>query len=129
MRKILIVDESATRRHQIRLAATRAGAAFIFDFDTGSDAISVLSALCPAVLVVGHELQDMTGLVFVRQVRSQPEMVNSTLILLSSNSDVDGLDQALKSGADDFIVLPVDVKHLENKIRSACLLEGARCRE
>src|SRR5690606_21552461 len=95
--RAVIVDESPQLRRDARQSIARTGLAGIWDFDRGEEALSILPAVVPAVVIVGRQLEDMTGFEFSRRIRSRKGLSGLPLILLSAEGDLEDLMEAVEN--------------------------------
>ncbi len=104
---ILVVDDNpAFVQAALRLFGTEGyrvkGAA------SGSEALDIVYATHPSVVLLGVALPDMDGFDVLRAIRSQRTLVPPTIIMMSA-ARTRSEEQAagLKQGADDFIARPI----------------------
>lgn len=117
--RVLIVDESPLLRRDVRRAVSRTGIAGIHDFGAGAEALSVLPAVQPAIVIIGHTLEDMPGVQLSRKIRSCPEFAQMPLILLSPVGHLEDLMEAVDNGIDAYVVVPFEPTGLADKVRDA----------
>lgn len=117
--RAVIVDESPQQRRDARQSIARTGLAGIWDFDRGEEALSILPAVVPAVVIVGRQLEDMTGFEFSRRIRSRKGLSGLPLILLSAEGDLEDLMEAVENGADQYVVVPFRPEDLAQKVEAA----------
>ena len=60
---------------------------------------------CPNAFILGMRLSDMTGLDLVQQIRDDSDL---PIIFLSNDDDIQTLVKAFDTGANDFIVVPIN---------------------
>ena len=117
--RVVIVDESPLLRRDVRQSIARTGVGGIYDFERGKEALSVLPAVQPAVAIIGHQLEDMSGFTLARKIRGQAQYAGMPLILLSPVGQLEDLMEAVDNGIDDYIVVPFEPEHLAQKIAAA----------
>ncbi len=64
----------------------------------------------------------VTGFDFVKTMRKRPELSSIPVIMVTGRRDRRDIERAIQSGADDYVVKPVDPEILLSKVTS--LLEG-----
>jgi len=122
MAKILIVDDepdlsSAFGRYFERTGhdVLRAG--------TGEEAIAVVEAEHPALILLDLKLPDMTGFEVLERTREQRPLV----VMVSGHGDIPLAVQAMQAGAEGFLTKPVELAHLGAVVDRA--LEKAQLRD
>lgn len=83
-----------------------------------SAAQTLLSGKSPEVLILDINMPEVSGLDLLEFLRRRPEW-KSLPIMLSSESADSAVDQALKMGADAYIMKPVTLQELETALTSA----------
>ncbi|HET9595299.1 MAG TPA: response regulator [Anaeromyxobacteraceae bacterium] len=97
---VLVVDDSATAREELRLALEGAGLP-VLTASSGEDGIRLAAERRPAAVVVDGLMPGMDGTEFVRRLRSDPALATTPCILVSASGAVSELE-ALGAGADGF---------------------------
>ena len=112
MRKILVVDDEPAARYAIRRAL--AGIYNIVDVENAAAARAVLGRDSPDVVVLDIVMPDEDGLGLLRWMRerglSQPILIATALDTAKTAVD------ALRSGANDYIVKGYDVEELRSRV-------------
>ena len=121
MAKILIVDDepdvtSAFGRYFERTGhdVLRAG--------TGAEAIAIVEAERPALVLLDLQLPDMTGFEVLERTREHRPVV----IMVTGQADVSLAVRAMEAGAESFLTKPVELAHLGAVVDRA--LEKAQLR-
>jgi DNA-binding response OmpR family regulator len=122
---ILVVDDDDSGRYASGRVLRRAGYEVI-EASSGAEGLRRVAADHPDLVVLDVRLPDISGLEVSRRIKSTPG-TSSTLVLQMSASSVD--DQArvaaLDSGADGYIVSPVEPSVLVATVRSLLRLQTA----
>jgi DNA-binding response OmpR family regulator len=71
----------------------------------------------PAFVILDTTLQDMTGLLFCRQLRQKKLANRPTILYLSEDHSAEGIAEALDSGADDSLRKPFVDRELAARVR------------
>ena len=124
MSTILLVDDDAQLRRALEINLAARG----HDLTTavnGAEALSVLGAALPDVVLLDLGLPDLDGLEVLRRLRSWSGVPVVILTARTATADVVG---ALDAGADDFIAKPFGVEELLARVR-AVLRRGATTAE
>ena len=68
----------------------------------------------------------LSGIELVRKVRAVPDLKPLKLIMVTCHTEMDEIEAALRSGADEFIMKPASIDVIESKLRLLSLdLPGA----
>ena len=108
--RILVVDDDVDALEVIKTRLTHAG----FEVETAESAENALSrvkAFDPALIVTDVRMSGMSGLDLLDKVRSAMEGVD--VVVMTGHDDMETAVTAMKSGAFDFLVKPVDPKALQ----------------
>ena len=84
-----------------------------------SAAQTLLAGKSPEVLILDINMPEVSGLDMLEFLRRRPEWKALPIIILSSESADITVDQALKLGADAYIMKPVTLQELEKAISTA----------
>lgn len=111
---VMIVNPDAKRRAQLSSALVAQGHK-IETFDTARAAIDRLApARQPVVLVVHHELDTMTALDFIDEVRARGVYL-PTIVTVPPHA-VDAAVEAIRRGATDVLEEPLDDATLQESV-------------
>ena len=84
-----------------------------------SAAQTLLTGKSPEVLILDINMPEVSGLDLLEFLRRRPEWKSLPIIMLSSESADSTVDQALKMGADAYIMKPVTLQELETALTTA----------
>ena len=112
----LVVDDSRSMRSILgRLLAALGWR--ICEAADGLEALDLLAHDCrPALVLVDWNMPVMNGLDFVAAVRSDPRTRDLSLVMVSSESELEQIVLALDAGVDEYIVKPFTADALAAKI-------------
>lgn len=111
---ILVVDDDAALAEMIGIVLTGAG----FTCTHAADGISALRAFheqAPDLVVLDLMLPGMNGIEVCRQIRAES---GTPIVMLTARSDTVDVVAGLESGADDYIVKPVNPRELVARVRA-----------
>ena len=104
---VLIVDDEYAGRETLQ--SVLEGEGYQLEMaENGMQAIEKAKKLLPDVILLDVMMPGMTGYEVCRRIRSDPEIAEIPIILLTALDDRESLLTALKAGADDFISKPFD---------------------
>jgi DNA-binding NtrC family response regulator len=108
-RRILVAEDDASVRRSIVEALAEAG----FDASasaTGEQALSHLAERDPHVILTDVRMPGMSGLELLRLVKERAPGVD--VLLMTAYDDMPTVAEAMKEGAFDFLVKPLDISRL-----------------
>ena len=117
IRKIMVVDDSATERHMLRDLLTKAGYEVV-SCESGDDAIVRARQVKPDLILMDVVMPGLNGFQATRAISRDPETKSIPVIMCTSKSQETDKIWGLRQGARDYVVKPVDREMLLAKISS-----------
>src|SRR5512145_854562 len=112
---VLIVDDEYAGRETLQ--SVLEGEGYQLEMaENGLQAIEKAKKLLPDVILLDVMMPGMTGYEVCQRIRSDPEIAEIPIVVLTSLDDRDSLLTALKAGADDFISKPFDRYELRARL-------------
>jgi two-component system chemotaxis response regulator CheY len=106
MKKILVVDDSATVRQQVGLALTQAGYS-VLEAGDGVEGLAVLEKGGDIAMVICDvNMPRMNGLDMLDSIKRDPRHSNIPVVMLTTEGHPGLVDRAKKAGAKGWIVKP-----------------------
>ena len=99
---ILVIDDSATYREQLREALEGAGYVVVAA-GTGEEGLRVALSLRPAAAIVDGMLPGIDGPTVVRRIRSDMALRRTPCLLLTASDDMQDELSGLEAGADVYV--------------------------
>jgi DNA-binding response OmpR family regulator len=121
MTRLLLLEDDDGIRDSLRLALTDEG----FEVQAASaaeDALRLIAAAPPDLMLVDLMLGGMDGFTFIRRVRPDSE---APIIVVSARADTEDIVAALEAGADDYVTKPFVVKEITARLRAHMRRGGA----
>jgi len=115
-RSIMVVDDSASIRNLVKFVLASDGYDVVEAVD-GQAAWNSLQHTIPDLMVSDCEMPNLTGPELVERVREQRRFDCMPIIMLTSLRDEEDEVLGLESGADDYIVKPVEPMKLQVRVR------------
>src|SRR6059058_4652562 len=115
--QVAIVDDDPAIRRLVRLLLRRSGYESI-EFGMGEEARQQLPQLAWDLAILDRRLPDMDGVELCHQLKSDPELRNRYIIMLTGEDDQEDKVQGLDLGADDYITKPFQYPELLARIRA-----------
>ncbi len=118
--KILIADENASARSQLRECFSRAGCRYIEEAVNGEDALSKIGRLHPDIVIIDIWMSKLDGLSVVRSAKatSYGEDKPPVMIMTSPISNQNIFVQALQAGAELCLIKPLNQSNLIEYVES-----------
>jgi twitching motility two-component system response regulator PilH len=116
MAKILIADDSATAAAVLRKALAPLGHTILVATD-GAAAEQTIKDERPDLLILDIIMPRMNGFQLCRSIRSDPDLKDLPIIVVTSMDRESDRYWGLKQGADEYLVKPVDPSLLMDKVR------------
>ena len=112
-KRILVVDDEPEILEYLQDALVTAG--YRTEIASSTDeALQQIKIFQPHLVLTDHEMPGLTGLEMLRSLRRQDNYV--TVIFISANIDTTCVVEALKAGADDYILKPCRIAELLARI-------------
>jgi putative two-component system response regulator len=112
---VLIVDDEYAGRETLQ--SILEGEGYQLEMaENGMQALEKAKELLPDVILLDVMMPGMTGYEVCQRVRSDPEIAEIPIIVLTALDDRASLLNALKAGADDFISKPIDRYELRARL-------------
>ncbi|MFN2501213.1 MAG: putative bifunctional diguanylate cyclase/phosphodiesterase [Pyrinomonadaceae bacterium] len=127
--KVLIVDDEQSVREL--LSRLLSDSYLCFTAESGGQALALLQADRPALVISDINMPGMSGVELLTQVHElSPDTVT---IVISGNQTMDNAIGAIRAGAFDFLTKPFDLDHVEIAVHRAlehhCLLVEKRAHD
>lgn len=107
MKRCLIVDDSRV----IRRVASRIVEDLGFEAEEvadGEKALALSQKRIPDIVLLDWEMPGLTGIEYVKELRKLPGGEAAKVIFCATENDVEQIQLALESGADEYIMKPFD---------------------
>lgn len=113
--KILIVDDSSVMRKLVARSVRQAGYkdAEIIEAENGAEAIDLVGAAVPDVILADWNMPVMTGIEMLRKLDRE---ISLTVGFVTSESTDEIREMAEKAGASFFLTKPIDVDALSDAL-------------
>jgi two-component system chemotaxis response regulator CheY len=115
-RRVLIVDDSATVCRIVESLLRQCGFEQIEVAHDGKTALDRLAASPFEIIICDWEMQPLSGLEVLHQVRRSRKTNGIPFILMSAKKDPHWISEATQAGADCLIAKPFDAATLRSKI-------------
>jgi two-component system chemotaxis response regulator CheY len=121
--KAMIVDDSRAMRMILRRALAELGYGAA-EAGNGQEALALLEQQGESVslMLVDWNMPVMCGLDLVKAVRADRRFRGIPLIMVTTETEIDHISQALEAGANEYVMKPFTKEVLEDKLRSMNLI-------
>src|SRR5258706_15554842 len=117
MAKILIVDDDAQVTSLLDKILSLGG----FDTTVVNDsmqAMEVAESMKPEFFILDLMMPQPNGFELCRMIRSNPNFINTPILIITASDDYDSKAIAYAAGANDYITKPFDQDELPQRINS-----------
>jgi uncharacterized protein (TIGR02266 family) len=103
---ILVVDDAPLLRELAALFLARAGR--VVTAASGEEALAVARLEEPALIVADVRMPGIDGATLCRTLKQDPLLGSVRVVLLAATGDADERERAIRAGADDVLLKPID---------------------
>ena len=115
---ILIVDDYKTMLRIIRALLRQLDFANVDEATDGAQALTRMRERHYGLVISDWNMQPVTGLDLLRQVRADPLLKDTPFIMVTAESKTENVIAARAAGVDNYIVKPFNAETLKSKIAS-----------
>lgn len=117
MKDILVVDDSKIMRNVVKntFNLLNIPCAFV-EAENGQEAMEQLKANEIDLVLLDWNMPKLSGLDFLKNAREIPQYAELPIIMVTSEAAKYNVIEALKTGATDYIIKPIDEKKFKEKI-------------
>src|SRR5579872_4656062 len=116
MPTLIVVDDEESVRYSFR-RVFQAGDVQVQTAATATEALAAITAQAPDVIVLDLQLPDMPGLDLYREIH--PRLPKCPVIFITAHGTTETAIEAMKGGAFDYLVKPVDLDRLSQVLARA----------
>lgn len=114
-KKVLIVDDSATSRFRSSVILRKTNHQILTARD-GEEGVEKAIAEGPDLILMDVEMPKMNGFEACRQLRQLAETRLTPIIMVTSRSEAEYVENGRRSGCNDYVIKPVEGPELLEKI-------------
>lgn len=116
--KVLIVDDYKTMLRIVRNLLRQLGLNNVEEAMDGSEALDKLRQDNYGLVISDWNMQPMTGIELLREVRSDDSLKNIPFVMITAESKPENVITAKEAGVSNYIVKPFNAETLKNKLTS-----------
>jgi twitching motility two-component system response regulator PilH len=115
IKRILLVDDSATERHVIGEILSKQGFEVTFA-ENGEAGVAQAKQLKPDLVIMDVVMPGMNGFQATRAITKDPDTQNIPVLICTTKDQETDKIWGMRQGAKDYVVKPVDAAELLAKI-------------
>lgn len=119
MRQVWVVDDDEEMNQAIGLMLKVLDCEVLSFHSARSAAQRLLSGKAPELLILDINMPEVSGLDFLEFLRRRREWKELPIVILSSESAENVVDQALQLGADAYVMKPATIEELQKAMETA----------
>jgi DNA-binding response OmpR family regulator len=112
---ILVVDDDPNSLDIARTYLESRGYVVATALD-GKEALAKLEQIRPAVVLLDVMMPGMDGWEVARLIKNHPDYKDVRVVMLTARSDFQDKHEGLRAGADDYIVKPIRLEELGQRV-------------
>ncbi|MCS7214547.1 MAG: response regulator [Thermodesulfovibrio sp.] len=114
--KVLIVDDDKTTRKMISLILKSKGYEVV-TAENGIEALQILGLEKINLILTDMNMPYMDGIELIKQVRTNPDISNIPIVMITTEADEDEKRKAFDAGVDDYLVKPTNAEQINESIK------------
>ncbi|MFQ5773271.1 MAG: PleD family two-component system response regulator [Kiloniellaceae bacterium] len=121
MKTCLIVDDSKV----VRMVARKILEGLNFGIDEAEDgqqALDVCRQRMPSAVLLDWNMPVKSGIEFLHELRAMEGVEQPIVVFCTTENDMEHIQEAIKAGADEYIMKPFDSEIIESKFSQVGLL-------
>jgi CheY-like chemotaxis protein len=122
---ILVVDDNTDNIEILRAFLTSRG----FEVDSAEDgrtALALMEQRQPDLVLLDVMMPGMDGWEVCRVIKQHPSLGSTRVVMVTAKGGFEDKFEGLRSGADDYVVKPVDFPDLLEKVQRNLAARGER---
>ena len=113
--KIMVVDDDPNSRDIVQTFLEARGYEVATAAD-GNDALAKLEEFRPGLVLLDVMMPGMDGWEVARIIKNHPDFGRTRVVMLTARSDFSDKTEGLRAGADDYIVKPIRLEELAERV-------------
>ena len=116
--RALIVDDSSVMRKIVERALRQAGldSLVVHEAGSGTEGLDVLKAQHVDLILSDINMPLMDGLEFLRQIRAQNLAPGVPVVMITTESSMECVQQAIQAGAQSYIRKPFTAEQVKERV-------------
>ncbi|HEX2187667.1 MAG TPA: response regulator [Longimicrobiaceae bacterium] len=113
---ILVVDDNRDNVEILRAFLESRGYV-VAEAQDGRSALAKMEQVRPALVLLDVMMPGMDGWQVCRTIKNHPDLGDTRVVMVTAKGGYEDKFEGLRSGADDYVVKPVDLKELAEKVQ------------
>lgn len=113
--RFIVIDDCSTMRRMQRRALEKLGFLDVVEAEDGRQALAVMDASPPDVILTDWNMPTMDGLELVRAVRARDKQI--PILMITTEAGRERVIEAIQAGVNDYLIKPFTPDTLSAKIR------------
>ncbi|MBI5639178.1 MAG: chemotaxis response regulator CheY [Nitrospirae bacterium] len=114
--KILCVDDFSTMRRIVKNILKQLGYENLEEAEDGAQAFAKLKSGGFGFVVSDWNMPNMDGLDLLKKVRSDPELKDLPILMVTAEAEKEKVIEAIKAGVNNYVVKPFTAEVLKEKM-------------
>lgn len=115
MARILVTDDAAFMRMQLKDMLTKLGHEVVGEAANGAESVQLNEELNPDLITMDITMPEMSGIEAVKEIRKTDQDVK--IIMCSAMGQQGMVLEAIQAGAQDFIVKPFNAERIAESLK------------
>jgi CheY-like chemotaxis protein len=112
---ILVVDDNRDNVEILRALLESRGYV-VAEAQDGNAALAKLEEVKPDLVLLDVMMPGMDGWQVCRTIKNHPVFCDTRVVMVTAKGDFEDKFEGMRAGADDYVVKPVDLKELTDKV-------------
>jgi DNA-binding response OmpR family regulator len=121
--QIMVVDDDPNSLDIVRTYLEARGYPVV-TATNGREALAMLDSVRPALILLDVMMPGMDGWEVARVVKNHPDFGDVRVVMLTARSDYADKHEGLRAGADDYIVKPIQLEDLADRVERNLQVRG-----
>ena len=121
---ILLVDDNQDNLNILRAYLESRGYT-VAEATEGKDALAKVEQIRPEMVLLDVMMPGMDGWEVCRTIKNHPDLASTRVVMVTAKGGYEDKFEGMRSGADDYVVKPINLKELGEKVeRNLAAREG-----
>ncbi|MDR2096300.1 MAG: response regulator [Treponema sp.] len=117
MKNVLVVDDSRIMRNIVKNTFSQLKIPCQFmEASNGKEALQIISSQKIDLVLLDWNMPELSGIEFLKMVRAKDEYKDIPIFMVTSEAAKYNVIEALKNGATDYIIKPINEKIFQEKL-------------
>lgn len=116
--RILMIDDEPINMEVLQIHLQAEGYKNFLSTSDSANAFQMVRDIKPDIIMLDLMMPEVDGFTILQMIRSDPDIMQTPVIVLTSSNDAETKLRALRLGANDFLAKPVDSSELALRLRN-----------